>query len=64
VAFEGHPWPGRPITVTLGLATLDLARREDDPSTLFERADRALYWAKRDGGNKVAFAGDDEASPT
>jgi two-component system cell cycle response regulator len=62
-AVEGHPWPGRQITVTLGLATLDRVNQEDDPSTLVERADRALYRAKRDGGNKVSFDGDEEVAP-
>jgi two-component system cell cycle response regulator len=39
------------VTASVGLATLDPA--EDTAETLFKRADRALYVAKRDGRNRV-----------
>jgi diguanylate cyclase len=39
-----------PLTVSLGVAA---RRRQDDPLSLFERADRALYQAKRHGRNRV-----------
>ncbi|WP_435019312.1 diguanylate cyclase [Tundrisphaera sp. TA3] len=50
-AIEAHPWPLRPVTASLGVAT------EDTPtpsvSSLLDRADRALYVAKRTGRNRV-----------
>jgi diguanylate cyclase len=39
-----------PLTVSLGVAA---RKRQDDPLSLFERADRALYQAKRHGRNRV-----------
>jgi diguanylate cyclase (GGDEF)-like protein len=62
-AVEVHPWPGRPITASLGLSTMDRVGPEDDPSTPLERADRALYLAKRCGGNKVVFGDEEGSSP-
>lgn len=41
---------GSPITVSIGLASLD---GEDDAATLLARADAALYDAKRGGRNRV-----------
>jgi diguanylate cyclase (GGDEF)-like protein len=46
---------GRPITVSIGLATLP-----DDPTdsaTLLRNADRALYRAKSNGRNRVEATG-------
>ena len=40
------------VTASVGIATLE--RREDTPETLFKRADKALYAAKREGRNRVA----------
>jgi diguanylate cyclase len=48
LAFPRH-WQV-PLTVSLGVAA---RRRQDDPLSLFERADRALYQAKRHGRNRV-----------
>jgi len=39
------------ITVSLGLASL---KDEDNDQKLFERADKALYHAKREGGNRIS----------
>ena len=39
-----------PLTVSLGVAA---RKRQDDPLSLFERADRALYQAKQHGRNRV-----------
>jgi diguanylate cyclase (GGDEF)-like protein/PAS domain S-box-containing protein len=43
-----------PVYVSVGGA---LASSRDDPESLFERADRALYSAKADGRNRTAVAG-------
>jgi diguanylate cyclase len=48
-AFSQH-WQV-PLTVSLGVAS---RKHQDDPASLFERADRALYQAKHDGRNRVA----------
>jgi len=48
-AFTPH-WQ-LPLTVSLGVAS---RQHQDDPASLFERADRALYQAKHDGRNRVA----------
>ena len=39
------------VTASVGVATLE--GREDTPETLFKRADKALYAAKREGRNRV-----------
>ncbi len=39
------------VTASVGLATLALP--DDTPETIFKRADKALYAAKRDGRNRV-----------
>lgn len=49
---EGHRFAsGLPITVSIGVAE---RRHDDTAETLFERADAALYRAKRRGRNRVA----------
>ncbi len=39
------------VTASVGISTLEY--RDDTPETLFKRADRALYSAKREGRNRV-----------
>jgi len=46
----GFPQVGH-ITVSIGFTDL---RPGDNPSTAFERADKAVYWAKSHGRNQVA----------
>lgn len=45
----------RPITVSIGVATLDLHTL--NPESLIEEADQALYLSKRNGRNCVSHAG-------
>jgi diguanylate cyclase (GGDEF)-like protein len=51
-ATEAYPFPqvGR-ITVSIGFTEV---RSEDSPNSAFERADKAVYWAKSHGRNQVA----------
>ena len=51
-ATEAYPFPqvGR-ITVSIGFTGV---RPDDNPNTAFERADKAVYWAKSHGRNQVA----------
>jgi diguanylate cyclase (GGDEF)-like protein len=44
----------KPLTASFGLSALPI--QADDEVQLFELADRALYQAKRAGGNQVVFA--------
>jgi diguanylate cyclase (GGDEF)-like protein len=50
VAAYRFPRVGQ-VTVSIGLSNL---RAGDTPSAAFERADKALYWAKQNGRNRVA----------
>lgn len=51
-----YPWPLRPVTISLGAATLEPGGL--DLQTLVDRADRALYAAKRGGRNRLVSFGD------
>jgi diguanylate cyclase (GGDEF)-like protein len=55
-ATADYPFPqvGQ-ITVSVGFTAV---RRGDNPSMAFERADKAVYWAKSQGRNRVAEHGD------
>jgi diguanylate cyclase (GGDEF)-like protein len=46
-----HRVPELKVTVSIGVACL--LPEEDDAYSLLERADKAMYWAKREGRNKV-----------
>lgn len=48
-----------PVTVSLGVASLT---RDEDIEIALERADRAMYAAKRQGRNRTACAADDDAN--
>jgi diguanylate cyclase (GGDEF)-like protein len=49
-AIEKHPWPERPITVSVGVSSAD---RPSSQPGLVARADGALYAAKQTGRNRV-----------
>ena len=52
--IAAHPWPLRPVTISLGVATLSL--RERQPSDLIDQADRTLYYSKAMGRNRATHA--------
>ncbi|GMW02905.1 MAG: hypothetical protein AMXMBFR84_40410 [Candidatus Hydrogenedentota bacterium] len=54
-AIENEPWCERPVTVSIGVATLD--REISNRATLVAFADKSLYLAKRRGRNCVVHAG-------
>lgn len=57
-AIAREPWPNRPMTISVGVATAE--NGETARSTMMSTADAALYEAKRSGRNRVATAGDPE----
>ena len=59
---RAHPWPQRPITVSIGVA---LAMPGDTAAALLQRADAALYRSKQDGRSRFSFdpVQHDEAPP-
>lgn len=44
------------VTVSIGVATMDLAGGQDTPQAVLKRADDGLYRAKEDGRNRVVAA--------
>jgi diguanylate cyclase (GGDEF)-like protein len=59
-SFESASWQGRPVTASVGAATISqgIRGRFSDVETLLYEADGALYHAKRAGRNQVAHAAD------
>jgi len=53
---EGHAWPLRAITISLGLSTG--GPRISRPVEMIENADRSLYRSKAEGRNRVTHARD------
>ncbi|SHH17059.1 GGDEF domain-containing protein [Thermosipho atlanticus] len=51
-SIENYSFPNRKITVSLGVT---LAKNGDSVYSLIERADKALYQAKKQGKNRVYF---------
>jgi diguanylate cyclase (GGDEF)-like protein/PAS domain S-box-containing protein len=58
VEFEG-----RPIAVTVSIGACVYPGEAKDAEELHKRADSAMYDAKRKGGNRVRFYGDDTGAP-
>ena len=56
-SVQSAAWPHRPVTVSLGVATLQV---DDDAERLVAEADAALYRSKREGRNRVSHAQGDE----
>jgi diguanylate cyclase (GGDEF)-like protein len=55
VASAALPQPSGSISVTLSIGGT-IARRDDTPDTLFERADLQLYASKQGGRNRVSIS--------
>jgi diguanylate cyclase (GGDEF)-like protein len=55
-ALESATWPERPITVSIGISSLD--GRIIDTNTLISEADQALYHSKASGRNQVSLTND------
>jgi diguanylate cyclase (GGDEF)-like protein len=55
-AVRDHAWPLRPVTISLGIATM--SEPLADPDSLIELADQALYHSKRQGRNRVTHYSD------
>ena len=52
--IEGHSWEHRPITISLGIATMDNGFSR--AANLLDLADRALYRSKSGGRNRVTHS--------
>jgi two-component system, cell cycle response regulator len=49
--YAGETIGTLPVTASIGVASLEFA--DHTPELILKRADQALYWAKRDGRNRV-----------
>ena len=56
VAETPVAWEGRLIQMTVSIGLAALSPDDDDPAALLARADKALYFAKEQGRNRVMVA--------
>jgi diguanylate cyclase (GGDEF)-like protein len=49
-------WQGQPVKLTVSVGVAMRLAHEQTPAAALERADRALYAAKREGRNRVVLA--------
>jgi diguanylate cyclase (GGDEF)-like protein len=61
-AVAGGPWPNAPVTISIGIATLDASSL--NARRLIREADRALFRAKDGGRNQVGVAPSMKSSST
>ena len=54
LTIANHPWSLRPVTISLGVATLSPSERQ--PSDLIDQADQTLYYSKAMGRNRATHA--------
>ena len=54
MTIADHPWSLRPVTISLGVATLGPSERY--PADLIDQADRTLYYSKAMGRNRATHA--------
>jgi len=55
--FENPEDPDHPLKTTISIGVTDMAGREMTPGDLVRSADEALYRSKREGRNRVTYAG-------
>jgi two-component system cell cycle response regulator len=50
--IQSYPWPKRTVTASIGVSTY--MDDKEDPNQIVDEADKALYFSKRNGRNRVS----------